>query len=160
RTRTVYLLSARLVLARAREAELLEAVDEGAARYAEELGGKRLISRRALEGAHDARALLAAGPDRWGAPRPGVGPQLVDADRVLLAAEHECALHHRAELAHVPGPVVGEERLTRGGRERRPAAVRPAGRALDEAQGERHDLFGALAERRDRHRVAVEAEEQ
>src|SRR2546426_11423920 len=66
-------------------------------------------------------------------------------DHVAGGHDHE-AFHHVAELAHVPGPVVGDEvaeRLARDGLE--PLAVLPA-EERDEVVHEQRDVVLALAQ--------------
>ena len=70
--------------------------------------------------------------------------------------EHHGALQEVVELAHVAGPVVGEEQMRNIGRERRNALPR-ASPLLQEMGGQRQDVVATFAQRRERQRKYVEA---
>jgi Fur family ferric uptake transcriptional regulator len=152
----------KLPLPRAGQIVLGETRHQRPSRDAEDLGGQGLVLARALERIDDVLSLdcrhvalhLLA---------PRVGRRERDARRgrpardgrelrrqvlgheLRARREHDGALDHVAELAHVPGPAVAHQHGQSLGREARYGARQLGSRALREQRGELGDLAGARA---------------
>src|ERR1019366_814616 len=136
---------------------------------AEELGRALLDARRALQRRRKKCPLVSrdgvlereplGGQRRRARHRaPHRVRKLVEVDDSM--AEDEGALENVLELAHVPGPVVVEERLHRGGRDGRDGLAVLGGGPREERLHEERDVLAALAERRERDRDDAKAVEE
>ena len=136
---------------------LVELAIQRLAIEAEALRGARLVAGLVLEHALDELALELGerhpardrGAEEVGGPALAhVRRQIVVGDQLALA-QRDAALEHVHQLAHVAGPVIGEQQVLRLGRQAHPARRRLLRAELREhVLGERHDVLGARAQRR------------
>jgi hypothetical protein len=130
------------------ETVLVHAIAQRVARNAEPGRGAREVPVGGLEGLQEAGALPAAAPPARRCARRGIREPEPRRGHGADVGEQRHALHRVGQLADVPRPGVGAERVT-GVRGERPGgqAVVLAGLG-EEVLGEPHDVVAPLAEGR------------